>query len=40
MVVTVKLATVNYSMIGKACLVIMTLTLTGAKVKRKYKIVS
>jgi hypothetical protein len=28
MVVTVKLATVNYSMSGKACLVIMTLTLT------------
>jgi hypothetical protein len=40
MAVTVKLATVNYSMSGKACLVIMTLILTGAKVQSKYKIVS
>jgi len=40
MAVTVELATVNYSISGNACLVIMTLTLTGAKVQRKYKIVS
>jgi hypothetical protein len=37
---TVKLATVNYSMSRKACLVIMTLplTLTGAKVKENTKL--
>jgi hypothetical protein len=32
----VKLNTVNYSMIGKAYLVIMTLTLTGKKIQNYF----